>query len=64
MKHWMKQITAAAMALSLSIGQAALASDALGHDLHAGTTALSQGPRSLRGISGAIHIPICARSAM
>lgn len=49
MKHWMKQITAAAMALSLSIGQAALASDALGHDLHAGTTALSQGAALTQG---------------
>lgn len=43
MKHWMKQITAAGLSLSLLLGQAALASDALGHDLHAGHTALSEG---------------------
>ena len=43
MKHWMKQITAAGLSLSLLLGQAALDSDALGHDLHAGRTALSEG---------------------
>lgn len=49
MKHWIKQLTAAAMALSLTVGQAALASDALGHDLHSGTAALSQGAELTRG---------------
>ncbi|MEA4955778.1 MAG: hypothetical protein VB096_09770, partial [Pseudoflavonifractor sp.] len=49
MKHWMKQFTATAMALSLTIGQAALASDALGHALHSGTAALSQGAELTRG---------------
>ena len=43
MKHPLKKLTAAGLALSLLLGQAALASDALGHDLHAGTTVLSEG---------------------
>lgn len=43
MKHLLKKWTAAGLALSLLLGQAALASDALGHDLHAGTTILSEG---------------------
>lgn len=49
MKHWIQQFTAAAMALSLTVGQAALASDALGHDLHSGTMELSQGAELTRG---------------
>lgn len=43
MKHPLKKFTAAGLALSLLLGQAALASDALGHDLHAGTSILSEG---------------------
>lgn len=43
MKHPLKKLTAAGVALSLLFSQAALASDALGHDLHAGTTILSEG---------------------
>lgn len=43
MKHRFRKLTAAGLALSLLLGQAALASEALGHDLHAGTTVLSEG---------------------
>lgn len=49
MKHLLKKLTAAGLALSLMLGQAALASDALGHDLHAGTTILSEGTTLTRG---------------
>lgn len=43
MKQLIRKVTAAGLVLSLTIGQAALASEAMGHDLHAGTTALSEG---------------------
>lgn len=43
MRNPLKKLTAAGLALSLLLGQAALASDALGHDLHAGTSILSEG---------------------
>ncbi len=43
MKRQIKKLTALGLALTLLLGQAALASDALGHDLHAGTTVLSEG---------------------
>lgn len=49
MKHWYTRLSAAGLALSLLIGQAALASDALGHDLHAGTQTLSEGTTATRG---------------
>ena len=43
MKHWKKRLLAAGLCLSLLTGQAALASDALGHDLHTARRTLSQG---------------------
>lgn len=43
MKHWTNKFLAAGLAMSLLAGQAAVASDALGHDLHTGTAELSQG---------------------
>ncbi len=49
MDHWIKRLSAAGLALSLLMGQAALASDALGHDLHAGTITLSAGAELTRG---------------
>ena len=48
MIHWNKRLSAAGLALSLLLGQAALASDALGHDLHAGTAVLSEGTTATR----------------
>jgi len=49
MKHWMRKLSAAALALSLLTPQAALASEALGWDLHAGTAALSEGTTVTQG---------------
>lgn len=43
MKHFYKRFSAATLALSLMMGQAALASDALGWDLHFDTRTLSEG---------------------
>lgn len=48
MIHWNKRLSAAGLALSLLLGQAALASDALGHDLHTGTAVLSEGTTATR----------------
>lgn len=48
-RHWMQKLTAAGLALSLLLGQTALASEALGWDLHAGTTVLSEGATLTRG---------------
>lgn len=49
MRHWYKRLSAAGLALSLLMGQAALASDALGHDLHTAQTVLSQGTTASKG---------------
>ena len=49
MRHWNTRLSAAGLALSLLLGQAALASDALGHDLHSGDTVLSEGTVATRG---------------
>ncbi len=49
MRHWGKKLFAAGLALSLLAGQGALASEALGHDLHAATTVLSEGTAVTRG---------------
>jgi len=49
MKHWMKRLTAAALALSFLTSQGALASDALGHDLHAAVRPLSEGTKLSTG---------------
>lgn len=43
MKHWIKRLAAAGLSLSLLTSQAALASDALGHDLHTSHRPLSEG---------------------
>lgn len=43
MRHWKKRLFAAGVCLSLLTGQAALASDALGHDLHTASRPLSEG---------------------
>ncbi len=43
MKSWRQRFFAAGLSLSLLTGQAALASDALGHDLHAAFRPLSEG---------------------
>ncbi len=48
MRDWYKRLSAAGLCLSLLMGQAALASDALGHDLHSGDTVLSQGTVATR----------------
>lgn len=49
MKHWNTRLSAAGLCLSLLLGQTALASDALGHDLHSGNTLLSEGTVATRG---------------
>ena len=43
MKHFTKRLSAAGLALSLLAGQSAMASEAMGHDLHESTTRLSAG---------------------
>lgn len=49
MRNWNRRLSAAGLCLSLLLGQAALASDALGHDLHAGTQILSEGTQGAKG---------------
>ncbi|MCI8475213.1 MAG: hypothetical protein HFF07_07745 [Oscillospiraceae bacterium] len=49
MRHWNQRVLAAGLCLSLLMGQAAWASDALGHDLHGGTVILSEGTASTKG---------------
>ena len=50
MKHtWMKRAVAAGLALMMT-GQAAYASEALGHDLHSGSVDLSVGTSVTRQI--------------
>ena len=49
MRHWKIRLSAAGLALSLLLGQAALASDALGHDLHSASTILSEGTAVSKG---------------
>lgn len=49
MRHWNTRLSAAGLALSLLLGQNALASEALGHDLHAASTILSEGTAVTRG---------------
>lgn len=49
MRHWITRLSAAGLCLSLLMGQAALASDALGHDLHTGSLVLSEGTVSTKG---------------
>lgn len=49
MRHWNTRFLAAGLCLSLLLGQTALASDALGHDLHSGNTLLSEGTVATRG---------------
>ncbi len=49
MRHWRTRLSAAGLGLSLLLGQTALASDALGHDLHFADTVLSEGAVATRG---------------
>lgn len=49
MKQFFKRFTAAALALSLTLGPSALASEALGWDLHTAVRALSQGAELTTG---------------
>lgn len=49
MRHMTKKLAAAGLVLSLLLGQAAFASDALGHDLHTVTTPVSEGVTVTRG---------------
>ena len=49
MRNWNRRLSAAGLCVSLLLGQAAMASDALGHDLHFGHTVLSKGAVSTRG---------------
>lgn len=49
MRNWNRRLSAAGLCVSLLLGQAAMASDALGHDLHFGHTVLSEGAVSTRG---------------
>lgn len=49
MRHWYTRLSAAGLCLSLLLGQAALASDALGSDLHFGHAVLSEGAVSTKG---------------
>lgn len=49
MGKYIHRLVAGALALSMLLGQGALASEALGWDLHAGTTALAQGVFLTRG---------------
>lgn len=49
MKHWKTRLSAAGLALTLTLGQGALASEAMGHDLHAATSPLSQGTTVTKG---------------
>lgn len=48
MRHWKTRLSAAGLCLSLLMGQTALCSDALGHDLHGAETLLSQGTKVTR----------------
>ncbi len=49
MRNWNRRLSAAGLCVSLLLGQTAMASDALGHDLHFGHTVLSEGAVSTRG---------------
>ena len=49
MRNWNRRLSAAGLCLSLLMGQAASASEALGHDLHAGSQILSEGTVGTKG---------------
>ena len=49
MREYLRKLTAGALAFSMLLGQTAMASEALGWDLHAGSTALARGTTLTKG---------------